>query len=158
MIWLRQKNLKKITSWNVNPTISIIEKNLNCLSIKIIIWTFKTIKQLLRNNNNNKTKSYSDAGIYRICYQDYQRSCIGETSRDLPNLINEHKKDFESCNFSYTLVIYNISINHKFDFKRSNIIIFIHDKNKCRTIESSAISHYITPYNRDQDFIKYLLI
>ena len=31
--------------------------------------TSKTIIQFLGNNNSNKTKSYSDAGINRICYQ-----------------------------------------------------------------------------------------
>ena len=30
----------------------------------MITQTSKTIKQLLGNNNNNKTKSYSNAGIY----------------------------------------------------------------------------------------------
>ena len=40
-----------------------------------------------------------------------------------------------------TLVFHNISSNHKFDFKHSNILTFINDKNKPRIIESSAISH-----------------
>ena len=56
-----------------NPKISIIEKNLNRLVIKTITQTSKTIKKLLGNNNNNKTKSYFDAGMYRICCQNCSR-------------------------------------------------------------------------------------
>ena len=74
----------------------------------------------------------------------YQKSYIKETNRNLPKRIKEHKRDFKSSNFSNTLVIQNISKNHKFDFQHSNTITFIHDKNKHRIIESSAISHYNT--------------
>ena len=51
--------------------------------------TCKTIKHLIRNNNIHKTKSYSDAGISRICCQDCPKSYIGETSRNLPKRINQ---------------------------------------------------------------------
>ena len=54
--------------------------------------------------------------------------CIGETIRNIPKRIKEHKRDFKSGIFSNTLVIHNISKNHKFDFQYSNIIAFIHDK------------------------------
>ena len=87
-----------------NPSISFIEKNLNRLALKMITRTSKTIKLLLRNNNNNKTKSYSDADC-----QDCPRSNIKETSRNLPKRIKEHTRDFKSGNFSNAFVIYNIS-------------------------------------------------
>ena len=51
-------------------------------------------------------------------------------SRNLPKRIKEHKRDFRTGNFSNALVIHNISTNHKSDFQHSNIITFIHDKNK----------------------------
>ena len=41
-------------------------------------------------------------------------------------------------------VIHNVLNNHIFDFQDSNIIVFIHDKNKLRMIESSTISYYKT--------------
>ena len=62
-------------------------------------------------------------------------------SRNQPERIKEHKIDFKSGNFS-NAIVHNISKNHKFDFQQSNIIVFIHNKTKCRIIESSAISHY----------------
>ena len=76
---------EKYTVLPQNPTISFIENNLNCLGIKMITQTSKTIRQPLGSNNDNKTKSYSNAGIYRIWCQDCPRYYIGETSRNLPN-------------------------------------------------------------------------
>ena len=67
-------------------TVSIIERNLNS-SIKT--------KQLFRNNNNNKRKSYSDTGLNRTCCRDCLRSYIRETSRNLLKRINEHRRDFK---------------------------------------------------------------
>ena len=43
-----------------------------------------------------------------------------------------------------------VSTNHKFDSQHPNIIAFIHDKNKCRTIESSVISHNNTIEQRTE--------
>ena len=57
---------------------------------------------------------------------------------------SRNTRDFKSGSFSNTLVIQDISINHIFDPQHSNIIAFIHNKNKRRLIESSAISHYNT--------------
>ena len=80
--------------------------------------------------------------MYKMCYWDCPRSYIREKSRDLLKRINEHRRDFKSGNFCNTLVIHNIASNHTFDFKHSNIITFIHHKNKVRIIQQSAISHY----------------
>ena len=40
------------------------------------------------------------------------------------------------------LILVYVSNNHTFDFQHSNIIAFMHDKNKRRIIEPSAISYY----------------
>ena len=95
------------------------------------------------NNYNNKTKSYSDAVIYRIYCQDCTKS--HETSRNLAKRIKKHKTKLKSGNFSYTLVIHKISKNHKFDLQHANIITFTQDKKQKnpRIIKSSAI-HIIT--------------
>ena len=71
-------------------------------------------------------------------------SYTGETSRKVPKRIKEHKINFQSDNYCKALVIRNISKNNKFDFQRSNIIAFFHDKNKRIIIESCAILHYKT--------------
>ena len=91
---------------------------------------------------------YSDASIYRIYFPNCQKSYIEETSGNLPRRIKEHKRDFNSGNFSNALIIHNISKNHKFDFQRSNIITFIPNKDKRKIIESSAISRYNTTEQR----------
>ena len=82
---------------------------------------------------------------------DYVMKCklyIGETSRNLPKRINEHENHFKSGNISNSLIIHNISTNHTFYFQHSNFIAFIHDKNKRRIIELSAISYYKTIQQR----------
>ena len=72
------------------------------------------------------------SSLYRnglICFQDCPRAYIVETIRNLPKQINEHWRDFKSGKFSNALAIPNIFTNHRFVFKHSNIIAFIHDNN-----------------------------
>ena len=90
--------------------------------------------------------------MIKVCSLIRQMRCIKKTERKWMR-----KRDFISGNFSYALVIDNISTNHKFDFQHSNIIAFIHDKNKCRIIENSAISLYNTIEQRPR-FSKYFTL
>ena len=94
----------------------IIKKEFQVFNYKDDLMKFLN-KQLLGNNDNNKTKSYSDADIYRIFCPNCQRSYVGAIRRNLPKRIKEHKRDFESANFSNPLVIQNISKKQKFDFQ-----------------------------------------
>ena len=46
--------------------------------------------------------------------------------------------------FTHIRIMGMVQTNHTFDFKHSNIISFIHNKNKHRIIEAATISHYNT--------------
>ena len=49
-----------------------------------------------------------------------------------------------NLNQAFLPTLHNISTNQTFNFQLSNINAFIHDKNKRKTRESSAISYYKT--------------
>ena len=78
---------------------------------------------------NNPKNLISNASVYKICCHDYKIIYIGKTSRNLNVRIYE-LNDFKNGNTTNSLVSYNISTNHTFDFKNSTIFAFIHDRDK----------------------------
>ena len=80
-------------------------------------------------------------------------SHLGKTSRNLNKKIHKHKKDFKTGNTTNSLVSHNISTNHTFDFQKSNIFAFIHDRDKRRIIEAFSILYFDTLLQR-QSFYK----
>ena len=82
--------IKKLIILPQNPTTIHIEKK-NYLGIKITTRETKTMKQILKNNSQN-TNSLSHAFVYKILCQNYNKSYIGETSRNLNTRIYKHKK------------------------------------------------------------------
>ena len=81
-----------------------------------------------------------------VCRLDYNKLHIEETSRNLNKRICELKSDFKTGNTTNSLVSYDITTNHTFDFHNSNIFTFIHDRDKRR------IYQILTQYYNDQVF------
>ena len=121
-----------------NPTTTQTEKKLTPLGIKTTTRTTKTIKQIVKTKSKN-TDPLSNAGVYKMRCQNFNKFYIEETSkRNLNKRIYEHKKDFKTGDTTNSLVSHNILTNHTFDFQNSAIFAFI---------ESRSIAHHntITP-------------
>ena len=56
----------------------------------------------------------------------------------------EHLRDFKHGNANNTMVQHNLQTNHKFDIKNSNILAYIHNRNKRRIFESCVILSHNT--------------
>ena len=104
-------------------------------------------------NKNNKEQLQNPRFLIQRVNRD--KFYIRKTSKNLHKRLDEHEKYFKTGNSTNSLVSYNISTNHTFDFENSAIFAFIHDRDKRRIIQACSIPYHNTIPQRQFFFSKY---
>ena len=101
---------------------------------------FKYPNTIRSNFSNSNSVSNSKAGIYKINCLDCPCSYIGETGRDLPTRIKEHKNNIRDLKNDNGIASHFHSSNHRIDFVNANLIYKSNDCKTRKIIESAFIS------------------
>ena len=103
---------------------------------KIAVKTSMTIKELIRK----PVKKEHTGSIYKIPCHECDKVYIGETSRKLPQRIQEHKRALRTDDTTNAVAQHRTTLNHRININESISIHKEDNLRKRRLIESAMIS------------------
>ena len=132
---------KKTIKIPYNESINASSKMLPNNQIK---FTFNYPNSIFKKivNVHQRTKENSSPGVYKLPCQDCDKVYWGQTGRDLPTRLKEHKCSIRYAQDSSAVFLHSSKMNHRIDWKNAAIIFNSHCSFRRKIVESSLIKHF----------------
>ena len=121
------------------PCLNNVNKSLKTIDKKVVFTYNSKLGRVLTNNKPPKPAE-KEAGVYRINCTSCEKCYIGETGRNLPTRIKEHKRDVRTNKIASGLAVHSNTVFHNFDFNSAELIFKSNNLEKRHVIESALIN------------------